>query len=94
MVKLSLVEHEYISIIIYIFRSYNYLLMSTFCGYDSVVIPSPPLILTPQTTSTSITLSWNQTIGDEWIPILYHTPSLLLDVMVILVVLVIIILWE
>ncbi len=67
--------------------------MSTFCGYDSVVIPSPPLILTPQTT-TSITLSWNQTIGDEWIPILYHTPSLLLDVMVILVVLVIIILWE
>ncbi len=64
MVKISLVEHEYISIIIYIFRSCNYLLMSTFCGYDSVVIPSPPLILTPQATSTSITLTWTQTTGD------------------------------
>ncbi len=35
-----------------------------FCGCDSVVIPSSPLISTPQATSTSVTITWTQTIGD------------------------------
>ncbi len=43
---------------------HNTLLIKTICGCDSVQIPSSPLISTPQTTSTSITITWTQTIGD------------------------------
>ena len=35
-----------------------------FCGCDTVVIPSSPQISTPQTSSTSITITWTQTTGD------------------------------
>ncbi len=35
-----------------------------FCGCDTVVIPSSPLISTLQTSSTSITITWTQTTGD------------------------------
>ena len=70
-VKMPRMEYIYYYIIrtkgiLIFFEKHNSLLLNTFifCGCDSVVIPSSPLISTTQTTSTSITITWTQTIGD------------------------------